>query len=128
MSRRPTVQKPHVDFGGETLGQRLARLRKQSGYTQIEFAKKVGITQVLVSGYETDRNQFSAEMAVRFALALDISTDELLHPKTTKKKGTKKPSLKVMRRMEQIEKLPPLQQSTLLRTIDGFLKGAGVAV
>jgi hypothetical protein len=67
-------------------------------------------------------------MAVRFALALDVSTDELLHPKAGKKRGMKKPSLKVMRRMEQIEKLPPLQQSTLLRTIDGFLKGAGVAV
>lgn len=127
MSRRPTVQKPHVDFGSESLGQRLARLRKQTGYTQIEFAKKIGITQALISGYETDRNQFSAEMAVRFAIALDISTDELLHPKATRKKITKKPSLKVIRRMEQIEKLPPLQQSTLLRTIDGFLKGAGIA-
>jgi transcriptional regulator with XRE-family HTH domain len=117
-----------LDLGSETLGQRLARLRKQAGYTQIEFAHKVGITQVLVSAYETDRNLFSAEMAVRFALALDISTDELLHPKTAKKKSMKKPSLKVVRRMEQIEKLPPLQQSTLLRTIDGFLKGAGIAV
>lgn len=127
MSKRPTVKKPPLDYGNETLGQRLARLRKQAGYTQIDFAKKVGITQVLVSAYETDRHQFSAEMAVRFALALDISTDELLHPKATKRKRLRKPSLKVVRRMEQIEKLPPLQQSTLLRTIDGFLKGTGVA-
>ena len=124
MSRRPTVQKPHLDLGGETLGQRLARLRRQAGYTQTEFAKKIGITQVLVSGYETDRNQFSAEMAVRFALALDISTDELLHPKATKRKRIRKPSLKVMRRIEEIEKLPPRQQTFVLTALDSILRGA----
>jgi len=32
----------------------------------------------LVSAYETDRRQFSAQMAVRFALALDASMDEFL--------------------------------------------------
>lgn len=124
MSKRPTVQKPRLDLGSETLGERLARLRKQAGYTQTEFAEKVGITQVLVSGYETDRNQFSAEMAVRFALALDVSLDELLHPKTAKKKPAKKPSLKVMRRMEQIEKLPQAAQTAVLRTIDAFVRSA----
>ena len=94
------MQRSPLDFGGESLGERLARSRKQSGFTQIEFAKKVGITQVLVSAYETDRHLFSAEMAVRFALALDVSLDELLHPKT-KRTASKKPSLKVQRRIEQ---------------------------
>ena len=117
------MQKPPLDFGGETLGQRLARLRKQSGFTQIEFAKKVGITQVLVSAYETDRHLFSAEMAVRFAMALDVSLDDLLHPKA-RKPASKQPSLKVQRRIEQIEGLPPYQQRALLTTIDAFLGNA----
>ncbi|HEY6369673.1 MAG TPA: helix-turn-helix transcriptional regulator [Candidatus Sulfotelmatobacter sp.] len=117
------MQKPPLDFGGETLGERLARLRKQAGFTQIEFAKKVGITQVLVSAYETDRHLFSAEMAVRFALALDVSLDELLHPKA-KKPVSKQPSLKVQRRIEQIEALPLYEQRALLTTIDKFLAAA----
>ena len=117
------MQRPPLDFGGESLGERLARLRKQSGFTQIEFAKKVGITQVLVSAYETDRHLFSAEMAVRFALALDVSLDELLHPKT-KRTASKKPSLKVQRRIEQIETLPAYEQRALLTTIDKFLAAA----
>ena len=82
-------------------------------------------TQVLISAYETDRCYFSVEMAVRFALVLDISLDELLHPKA-KKFSSKKPSRRVLRRLEQIEKLPARQQNYLLRTIDGFLRGAGV--
>ena len=120
--KKATIRKPPLDFGEETLGQRLARLRKQHGYTQVEFADRVGITQVLVSAYETDRRQFSVEMAIRFAMALEITLDELLNPKP-KKGSSKKPSLRVQRRIEEIEKLPPHQQNYLLKTIDGFLKG-----
>src|SRR5579883_3323085 len=112
MAKRPTVQKPPLDFGGETLGERLARLRKQAGFTQ-----------VLVSAYETDRHLFSAEMAVRFALALGVSLDELLHPKA-RKPASKKPSLRVQRRIEQIEALPLYEQRALLTTIDKFLAAA----
>ena len=77
----------------------------------------------MISDYETDRLRLTAEMAVRFALALGVSTDELLHPKTAKKKS-RKPSLKVMRRMEEIEKLPPRQQSFVLTALDSILRGA----
>jgi transcriptional regulator with XRE-family HTH domain len=122
MPRR--LKLPPLDFGNETLGQRLARIRKQYGYTQVDLAKKIGIIQSLISDYETDRLRLTAEMAVRFALALGVSTDELLHPKA-KKKSAKKPSLKVMRRMEEIEKLPPRQQTFVLSALDSILRGAG---
>jgi len=124
MPRRPTRKLPPLDYGNETMGQRLARMRKERGYTQVELAKKIGIIQTLVSDYETDRLRLSAEMAVRFALALDISTDELLHPRVTKKKSSRTPSLKVMRRMEEIEKLPPRQQTFVLTALDSILRGA----
>ena len=127
MAKRATIRKPPLDFGGEPLGERLTRLRKQRGYTQVEFAERVGITQVLISMYETDRRQFSVEMVIRFALALEVSLDEMLYPKTQKSPG-KKPSRRVLRRLEEIEKLPAHQQNHLLRTIDGFIRGASVAV
>ena len=64
----------------ESVGQRLARIRKERGYTQVELAKKIGTIQGLISDYKNDNLRLSADMAVRFALALDVSTDELLHP------------------------------------------------
>jgi transcriptional regulator with XRE-family HTH domain len=121
MPRR--LKLPPLDWGNETLGQRLARVRKERGYTQVDLAKKVGIIQSLVSDYETDRLRLTAEMAVRFALALSVSTDELLHPKAAKKRNGRKPSLKVMRRMEEIEKLPPRQQAFVLSALDSILRG-----
>jgi transcriptional regulator with XRE-family HTH domain len=111
----------------ESFGQRLARLRKERGITQVEIAERVGIIQVLVSDYELNKLRLNAEMIVRFAAALEISTDELLKPKEESMPLQRKPSLRMLRRMEKIESLPVSQQSTLLRTIDTFLKGAAAA-
>ena len=113
----------HVDFGGETLGERIARIRKERGYTQVELAARVGIIQSLVSAAEGDERKLSAEMAVRFAQALGVTMDELLGAGRRDKKA-QKPNRKVLRRLEQIEALPRTQQTALLRTIDTFLKGA----
>ena len=122
MPRRPTLKLPPLDYGNETVGQRLARTRKERGYTQVELAKKIGIIQSLVSDYETDRLRLSAEMAVRFALALAVSTDDLLYPKARNKSAARKPSLKVVRRMEEIEKLPPRRQAFVLTALDSILR------
>jgi len=83
----------------------------------------MGLIQSLVSDYETNRLNLSAEMAVRFALALDVSMDELLRPKTRDKSTAKTPSLKVVRRMDEIEKLPPRQQAFVLSALDSILRG-----
>ncbi len=123
MPKTRTVPLRPLDLGNETLGQRLARLRKERGYTQVEVAEKIGTIQALISDYETDRLHLSAEMAIRFALVLEVSLDELLHPKAKKHNG-RKPSLKLLRRMKQIESLPPAQQTAVLRTIDAFVRAA----
>jgi transcriptional regulator with XRE-family HTH domain len=123
MPRVSKLSLPPIDWGQQTIGERVARIRKERGYTQVELAGKIGILQTLVTDYENDRLRLTAEMAVRFAMALDVTLDELLHPKVAKANG-KKPSRKVLRRLEQIETLPVTQQSVLLRTIDTFLENA----
>jgi len=125
----PQVSKlklPPLEHGDETLGQRVSRIRKERGYTQVELAQRIGIIQSIVSAIERDVLKLSAEMAVRFAQALDATTDELIQPKTRNGKTARKPSRKVLRRLEQIERLPATQQITLLRTIDTFLKAAAI--
>ncbi len=106
----------------ETIGERFARLRKEKGYTQVELAKKIGITQVLISSYERNRLRPNYEMIISFAQALGVTADELLGLKVPAGTG-KKPSLKILRRLNKIDSLPPSQQRALLQTIDNFLKG-----
>jgi hypothetical protein len=110
MSKRPTIKKPPKAtwlYPSRTCSES----RDRSGFG-------VGL-----------RNGSAAVLGadgVRFALALDVSMDEFLHPKA-KRAVTKKPNRRVLRRMEKIESLPFHQQTHLLKTIDGFLKGVGVA-
>jgi hypothetical protein len=58
---------------------------------------------------------------LRAGSALDVSMDELLGPGRRDKKG-RKPSRKILRRLEQIETLPKTQQSAVLKTIDNALE------
>jgi transcriptional regulator with XRE-family HTH domain len=125
MPRVSRLTLPPLDSGQETPGQRIMRIRKERGITQVELAERIGLIQTLVCDYEKDRLRLSAEMAVRFAMALEISVDNLLRPKSTPT-ISKQPSRKVLRRLEKIEKLPPTQQSVLLKTIDIFLENAAL--
>ena len=122
MARTKNPKSPHVE-AQETVGGRLARLRKERGWTQVELAERLGIIQSLISDYERDRLRMNPAMVVRFAAALEITTDELLQSNGAQTPLRRKPSLRVLRRLEKIERLPPHQQNTLLKTIDGFLKG-----
>ena len=110
----------------ESLGQRLARVRKEHGLSQVALAERTGLIQVLVSDYERGKLRIPAEMAIRCADALGVTTDELLQPrkKSGAEKTTKQPSIRLVRRMEQIESLPLYQQRALLTTIDAFLGNA----
>ena len=123
MPRKTKFKLPPLDLGPETLGQRIARIRKEKGYTQIELAEKIGIIQALISDYELDKLRPYFDVVIRFAQALDVSTDELLGVKPSESKE-KKPDLKIVRRVKKIQDLPPSQQKTLLRTIDTFIKAA----
>lgn len=108
----------------ETLGHRLARLRKQHGTTQVELADKLGIGQSNVSDYERDICRPNADMVLRIAEALNLSTDELLGHRRAAGSGPAV-SRRLMKRMLEIEKLPRRDQQAIIRTIDAFLAKAG---
>jgi transcriptional regulator with XRE-family HTH domain len=122
MPRVSTLKLPPIDWGKEAIGERLARLRKERGYTQVELAEKIGIVQTLVTDYERGKLRLNADMILRFATALEVSTDDLLQPAGPK--PARKTSRRVLRRLDRIESLPPGQQSVLLKTIDTFLENA----
>ncbi len=122
MPRVSRLKLPPLDLGGETIGDRLARIRKERGFTQAELAAKVGIIQTIVSAIEKGALKLSGEMASRFAVALEVSTDDLLMP-AKKRRTTAVASRKVLRRVEQIETLPAHHQQTVLKSLDMMLSG-----
>lgn len=125
MPRKSQLKLPPLKLGSESLGERLGRLRKQKGFTQVELAQKMGIIQSLVSDYERDKLRPHPEMIARFAVALDVSADEILGlARPAKVNGTTK-NRRLLRRLQQIDKLPKRDQDALIRTIDAFLAKTG---
>ena len=122
MPRKSRLKLPPLDLAtDEPLGQRLARLRKERGYTQLELSGKTGVLRELISDYERGRLRPNYEIIIRFAMALEVSADELLGIKPSKR-SPYKPSLKILRRMKKIEALPDNHQKFILKTIDSHLK------
>ena len=62
----------------ENFGERLAQLRKAAGYTQVEFAAEVGITQRMVAYYEVPNAQPPAHLLPQMAQVLGVGADVLL--------------------------------------------------
>ena len=105
----------------ETLGNRIARLRKEKGFTQLELAKKADTIQKMISDYELDKTRPHPDAIVKLAKALEVTADQLLGMQKTQKKESPI-SRGLLKRMKKIEALPHSQQKFIIRTIDSHLK------
>jgi transcriptional regulator with XRE-family HTH domain len=113
---------PPIDLGNETIGQRITKFRKLKGWTQKNLAKKIGILHTLVSDYERGKLRLNDEMIIRFSIALEVTSDELLGLKELSVSIT--PNLRLIKRINEIEKLTLLQQKTILSSIDMMIDSA----
>ena len=121
MPQKPSFTLQNIGTG-ETIGQRISRIRKSQGLTQEEMAGKIGITQSLYSAYERGRLKLSAEMAAQVSNALRVTSDEILGLSGPKEKVSL--DLRLLQRLKKIEALPVHKRRALISSIDMFLKGA----
>lgn len=60
------------------LNQRIRELRCACGWSQVELAKRLGLSKQTVSNWENDNIQPSIEMLMRLSKVFGVSTDYLL--------------------------------------------------
>lgn len=60
------------------IGERLKELRKSKGWTQVQVAAKMGLTDSVISFYERQERAPSPEVLVKFSELYGVSTDYLL--------------------------------------------------
>ena len=108
----------------ETMGGRIARLRRDKGKTQAELAQQLGVSQPVISDYKNDVIKLSGETVAQLAGLLGVSADEILG--LEKSAAAKAPikNRRLYRQLASIDKLPKRDQEALLRTIDAFLTKA----
>lgn len=108
----------------ETVGARLARIRRDRGITQAELAASLGLAQPNVSDYERGILRLNADLILKLTQLLKVSADELLGL-TPAIPGRRSGNRRLARKLEEIERLPRRDQEALFRTIDAFLSKAG---
>ncbi len=102
-------------------GDYLAQLRKAAGYTQVEFATEVGITQRMVAYYEAPDARPPAHLLPRMAEVLGVGVDVLLgqrQPRRPKQVA----SNRLERRLLEIEKLDSKAQRQVTQLLDTFIE------
>lgn len=101
-------------------GQRLTALRKAAGYTQVELADELGITQRMISHYEGRIEHPPSAILPSLAKALGVTTDELLGLRPVKK--ARKRDTRLERRLQQIQKLDARPRKQIMQLIDTFIE------
>lgn len=74
----------------QTLGQKIAELRKAKNMTQLEIANKLNITDKAVSKWERDISCPDINTFPKLAEVLEVSVDELLQANSLKDETNKK--------------------------------------
>ncbi len=101
-------------------GRRLTSLRKKAGYTQVELAKELDVTQRMISYYEGQSEYPPAFQLPKLAKLLSVSADELLGIKPLRK--SRQPDTRLQRRLQQIEKLSATKKRQIIQVIDTFIE------
>lgn len=106
-----------------SFGQRLAALRKAAGFTQVELAAELGISQRMVAYYESPAATPPANLLPHIATALGVSIDELFGREPVKRRLAKQEGdSRLRRRLLAIEKLDAADKRQVLQLIDAFIE------
>lgn len=101
------------------IGDRIAQLRKQNGWSQTELAGKIGASREAIGKYERNEAMPSVETAKKIADAFSVTVDYLVDETAT-------PNFDklTVKRLKEIETLTPEDKSHLMALMDAFLRDA----
>ncbi len=109
----------------ESMGERLAQLRREKGLTQEELAAELDVTQPVVSDYERGRLRLHGELIVQLTAIFGVSADEILGLGAQPQRNGSIKNRRLLRQVQALEKLPKRDQQAVIRTIEAFLAKTG---
>lgn len=104
------------------LGKRLAKIRKEKGYTQQMLADAIGVTQRVITYYERESERIPATKLADIAKALEVSADELLGLTEVKNPQGAKKNAYLRRKLKMVEQFDKKDQKTITGMIESLEK------
>lgn len=107
-----------------TFGEKLKKLRKDRGWSQDEFGRRVGVHGRHIGKYEIGRAMPNAETVVKIAGALGVSIDYLLRDDLAEQSapGTSLQDEELLRKFEAVEKMDEEDRRVIASLIDAYIK------
>jgi len=105
-----------------SFGQRLAELRKAAGFTQVELATELGISQRMMAYYESPAATPPANLLPAIATALSVSIDDLFGRAAKRRLVKQEGDSRLRRRLLAIEKLGVTEKRQVLQLLDAFIE------
>ena len=95
------------------IGKRLAKVRKDKGYTQEQLSNQTGLSVKMISAAENGHKAMRPENIIKICESLSISTDYLLCGESIRLQG--------LAEHNEIQNLSPKQKEALSNIIADFL-------
>jgi transcriptional regulator with XRE-family HTH domain len=112
-----------TEEGMRQLAERIVRIRKQTGITQVQLAKELGVTQPMVSRIEKGELRLNGEVIIKLAKLYKVSADEILGLRSSESSQPIIPKRWLVR-LNKIQQLPKRDQDGLIQTVDRYLKAS----
>ncbi|MBP3539933.1 MAG: helix-turn-helix transcriptional regulator [Oscillospiraceae bacterium] len=101
----------------QLIGKRIQKIRRAKGYTQQQFAEKIGLSTNYFSDIERGKSSARLAKLVSIINALECSADDVFADVIDF--GYK---VKSSRLSERLEALPPEEQEKVLAILDAFIQ------
>lgn len=105
-----------------TFGERLAHLRKTAGFTQVELAAELGISQRMVAYYESPDATPPANLLPQIATVLGVTIDQLFGHAPKRTLAKQEGDSRLRRRLLAIEKLDVTEKRQVLQLLDALIE------
>ena len=113
-------------FITETLGERLKFAREKKKYTQMEVAKRLGITNGTISGYERNYRDPDTETLNKLANLYDVSPNWLLGNKKESENSLPKSKIdEIVKRVEDKLNVSLSDDPVIMESLENYLTTIG---
>ncbi len=113
-----------TERGTVAIAQRLAKIRQDSGITQVEMARKLQTTQSIVSRYERGELRIHAELLLKLSMILGVTPNEILGISKKERSTNGKIPRRFLSRLKDVHLLSKRDQDNLAQTMEALIQTA----
>ncbi|WP_229266401.1 helix-turn-helix domain-containing protein [Leptospira sp. severe_002] len=105
-----------------SFGKKVKKLRKEKGWSQDEFAEKIGVHGRHIGKYENGSTVPHAETVIKMAKVFDVSTDYLLLEEESLNPASKIKDKVLLKEFEIVDQMNDKDREVIKSLIDAFIK------